>query len=156
MQITTDLMWRIHRAAAERRSSVCGDELPEDISGCPLAAQAAHWAMALGAARLSGSTARPTAPPGLSEAEDSRIRVAVDRIIRPRATMPSPEDRMAVYAVGDTADGMYLDGEIVALDVDLSDEVARLIYTTREPVRIGIAEEGDFWVLCDTGYPVRT
>lgn len=117
MNITTDILWRIHRAALRGRSSVTGDDLPEDISGCPLGAQAAHWAMALGAARLSGSP-HPDAPGGLSDAEQHRIRVAVDRVVRPRSTVPEPDQTVVLYSAENADDGMYLAGELLLADPD--------------------------------------
>ena len=49
--LTADFLWHIHRAALGGKSSVTGAALPADLAGCPPGARAAHYAMALAAAR---------------------------------------------------------------------------------------------------------
>lgn len=79
--LTADFLWHVHRAALGGRSSVTGAELPESLDACPPGARAAHYAMALAAARHADPTAAIPVPAGVSPEEAARIGILVDQIL---------------------------------------------------------------------------
>ena len=70
--LTADHLWHVHRIALGGRSSVTGDELPQALAVCPPGARAAHYAMALAAARHVDPTAIIPVPTGVSS-EDAAL-----------------------------------------------------------------------------------
>lgn len=79
--LTADFLWTIHRAALGGRSSVTGAELPASLAETPPGARAAHYAMALAAARHVDPAASIPMPEGVSPEEAVRIAILVDEVI---------------------------------------------------------------------------
>lgn len=75
-QITADFIWRAHRAGLGGKSAVTGAPLPEKLTDCNPGVQAAHYGIALAAARFFGGE-DPPVPEGVSEAEARRVRSEV-------------------------------------------------------------------------------
>lgn len=75
--LTADFLWHIHRAALGGRSSVTGAELPATLDVCPPGARAAHYAMALAAARHIDPAATIPVPAGVSPEEAERVERVV-------------------------------------------------------------------------------
>ncbi len=71
--LTADFFWLVHRAALGGRSSVTGAELPASLDACPPGARAAHYAMALAAARHADPAACIPVPAGVSPVEVERV-----------------------------------------------------------------------------------
>jgi hypothetical protein len=79
--LTADFLWIVHRAALGGKSSVTGAELPASLDGCPPGARAAHYAMALAAARHVDPGAAIPVPAGVTPEEAERIERVVAEII---------------------------------------------------------------------------
>lgn len=75
--LTADYLWHVHRAALGGRSSVTGAELPTTLADCPPGARAAHFAMALAAARWANPGADLPVPEGVTPEEAERVRQLV-------------------------------------------------------------------------------
>lgn len=75
--LTADFLWHVHRAALGGRSSVTGAELPASLDACPPGARAAHYAMALAAARHVDPAAAIPVPAGVSPEEAERVERVV-------------------------------------------------------------------------------
>lgn len=75
--LTADYLWHVHRAALGGRSSVTGAELPQTLANCPPGARAAHFAMALAAARWANPDADLPVPDGVTPEEAERVRQLV-------------------------------------------------------------------------------
>ena len=75
-QITATFMWTQHRAVLRGKSAVNGADLPETLAECPAGVQAAHYGLALAAARLY-EMPEPAVPEGMSEEDAYRVQRAV-------------------------------------------------------------------------------
>ena len=79
--LTADFLWYVHRAALGGKSSVTGAELPQTLSSCPPGARAAHFAMALAAARWANPDADLPVPEGVTPDEADRVRQLVTDLL---------------------------------------------------------------------------
>jgi hypothetical protein len=79
--LTADFLWSVHRAALGGRSSATGAELPQTLAGAPSGARAAHYAMALAAARHVDPAAKVPVPEGVSPEDAERVERVVSEIL---------------------------------------------------------------------------
>jgi len=75
-QISAEFMWTQHRAALGGKSAVNGADLPETLADCPAGVKAAHYGLALAAARFYEKP-EPAVPEGVSEEDAARVQRAV-------------------------------------------------------------------------------